>query len=198
MMSDAAARKVLLGAYKLRKRPVPSKTELQAVQAIGRFEGRYGSGIRAQDGGIVKNNWGAVHCVTPPTKEGECKPGCRLGRDSGPKGIYAICFREYASPELGAADLVRELYRRPGLETALKSGDALAVATVMKKTGYYEAPLNAYALAIENNARHIAQKLGEPELVRRGKKTRPPEDDGAGVAVVAALALAFLASRVAA
>lgn len=200
MMPDAKAREVVRASFARRKLE-PTLAELQAVQAIGRFEGNYGSGIKLKDGGVAVGNWGAVHCVTPP-KDGKCSGSCGLGSDSGPDGRYPICFRLYlkdGKPDhvSGAADLVRELYRRKGVPPALRSGDAQAIAEAMHATHYFEAPVGAYAKAIEANARTIATRLGEPELVKRGGgAVTPPagDEDGDGwlwgLAIAAGVAVA--------
>lgn len=183
MMSDLEARDVVRQAFAARELPAPTMAELQGVQAIGRFEGMYGSGIKG-----ATNNWGAVHCNAVPP----CPEDCAPGKDSHPDGQkYAICFRVYADPVAGAADMLRELYRRKGVPEAMKAGDALAVAHAMHKARYFEAPPKLYAQAIERNAAKIAKSLGEPHvMVRGGGKVQPPaDDDGGGGALLLWLGL---------
>ena len=57
---------------------------------------------------------------------------------------------------------MRELYRRDGVPEALKSGSATGIATAMRATGYFEAPVKRYAKGILGNAKSIAASLGEP------------------------------------
>lgn len=175
MMADAEAREVLRRAFALRGMESPTLAELQATQAIGRFEGNYGSGIAGAYG-----NWGAVQCGT----KAPCPPGCVEHVDHDAQGkAYRGCFRVYPSHEAGAADFLRELYRRAGVPDALKAGDATAIAEAMRATGYFEAKASTYALAIEKNAAHVAKALGEPLRVRRGGglvpvEPPPGDDDG--------------------
>ncbi len=60
---------------------------------------------------------------------------------------------------------MRELYRRDGVPEALKSGSATGIATAMRATGYFEAPVKRYAKGILGNAKSIAASLGEPQHV---------------------------------
>ena len=157
-MSDAEARQVILAAFAQRG-ITPNLAATQAVQAIGRFEGAYGSAF----GGW--KNWGAVQCRASPP----CPPNCVELTDTHADGTpYRWCYRVYPSHVDGAADLIRELYRRDGVPQALAAGDADRIANRMRAAGYFEAPESRYAKAIENNARDIAASLGEPRLVRRG------------------------------
>lgn len=189
MMSDAEARAVLQQAFAARGLPPPSLSELQGVGAIGRFEGRYGSAF----GGA--NNWGAVQCVGKPP----CDPAkCVEAGDSHADGSkYRACFRKYPTPVDGAADLIRELYRRPGVPEAMRAGDATAVARAMRAARYFEAPESQYAKGIELNAAAIAQSIGEPVAMKRGgvAVAPPPKPSGGGaLGALAAfvLSLAFL------
>ncbi len=161
-MPDSEARAVLLEAFELRG-ITPTLPELQVAQAIARFEGGYGGGWK--DAGVGSNNWGAVQCGhTAP-----CGPGCFEYGDTHADGTgYRGCFRIYETPAKGAADFLRELYRREGVPEAMRAGDATRVAQRMRETGYFEAPAARYALAIENNAKDLAAQLGEPLKVRRG------------------------------
>jgi hypothetical protein len=153
MLSDAEARKVILQAFELRGLPTPQLSELQGVGAIGRLEGGYGSAL----GGI--NNWGMVQC----RHRAPCQPGCAEATDTSAAGVkYQGCFRVYDSPIAGAADMLREIYRRPGTPEAMRAGDATAVAATMRAGGYFEAPAAFYAKGIASNASHIAKRLGEP------------------------------------
>lgn len=157
-LDDASARAVLLEAFE-RQNLRPNAAALQAVQAIGRFEGNYGIAF----GGA--NNWGAIQCGAAPP----CPPDCVELTDTHADGSkYQWCYRIYPTRVDGAADLIRELYRRPGVPEALASGDALAVATAMRESHYFEATAANYALAIERNAETIATNLEEPWIVKRG------------------------------
>jgi len=178
MMTDSEARAVLLEAFAARGIVSPTLAELQGVGAIGRFEGRYGSGF-----GPGVNNWGAIQCQQrPPCDPAKCIEHIDTHAD-GSK--YGACFRRYPTPAAGAADLIRELYRRPGVPEAMRAGDASAVAHAMRATGYFEAPESNYALGIEKNAESIAASLGEPAVMRRGGgAVVVPSDDGPGLGAV--------------
>ena len=152
MMADREARTFIRGAFELRGLPAPSSAELQGIGAIGRFEGRYGEAL----GGA--NNWGAVQCGARPP----CPPGCAEFTDRDAEGNpYQACFRIYASHAHGAADMLREVYRRPGVPEAMRAGNATLVAERMRAGGYFEAPAELYARLIANNAATIATNLGE-------------------------------------
>ena len=175
MMTDSEARAVLLQAFAARGIS-PSLAELQGVGAIGRFEGRYGSGF-----GPGVNNWGAIQCQQrPPCDPTKCVEHIDTHADGS---TYGACFRRYPTPVDGAADLIRELYRRPGVPEAMRAGDASAVARAMRATGYFEAPESQYALGIEKNAESIAASMGEPAVMRRGggAVVVPPQSDGPGL-----------------
>lgn len=191
MMGDGEAREVVRAAFAKRGMDSPRLSELQGVQAIGRFEGRYGSWKAA-------NNWGAVQCGAPP-----CPGDCFEHGDTDAEGVsYAACFRIYASPVDGAADLVRELYRREGVPEAMELGNADLIAHHMRATGYFEAPEKLYAKAIASNAKQIALNNGEPLRVVRAGDIRQPlpielkdngDDSGAGVGIFAAGFFVFAA-----
>jgi hypothetical protein len=167
-MSDNEARGVLIEAFEL-KGIRPTLAELQAVQAIARFEGGYGGGWRGA--GVGSNNWGAIQCG----HYAPCKAGCFQNVDTHASGeAYQGCFRIYATPAEGAAGLIHELYRREGVPEAMRAGDATRIADRMRATGYFEAPATKYALAIENNAADIARSLQEGVQVRRGGVSTGP------------------------
>ncbi len=191
-MPDSQARAVLREAFALRS-IAPTLSELQGVQAVTRFEGGYGGGWKGA--GVGSNNWGAVQCG----HYAPCAAGCFEYGDTHADGKkYRGCFRIYASPAEGAADVVRELYRRDGVPEGLRAGDATRIAERMRATGYFEAPADRYAKAIETHAAEIAGNLGETLRVRRGgglvgngtKTKTKTKDDGDGVGIGAVLLFA--------
>lgn len=156
MMSSAAARDVIAAAFEARGQR-PSLAELQAAQAVGRFEGRYG------DWAAV-NNWGALQCHRRPP----CGAGCVEHIDHHADGsAYQGCYKTYGTPLEGASDLLHELQRRPGVAAAMRAGNLTRMAAAMRASGYFEAPADAYARRLEDNARSIARDLREPHLARR-------------------------------
>jgi hypothetical protein len=170
---DQWARTVLIHAW--RDFGAPSPGMLQAVQAIARHESGAGYG----DGMGGANNWGSIHCVSGPP----CGDDCVEHTDTNAKGEpYTTCFRRYATPEAGARDLIRELLRRPAVRAVLGTGEPVAIATAMRATGYFEAPIATYAAAILRNAKAIAKATGEPLLMGHGP------DELAGLALLAGVA----------
>lgn len=152
-MSEREARAVMLDAYAARGLS-PDAAELQLAQAVGRHEGRYGSGIAG-----ATNNWGAVQCGARPP----CPAGCAEHGDTHAGGAaYRACFRAYPTAVAGAADMLRELVRRKNVREAMRAGDAAAMARAMRAAGYFEAPAASYAAALERNRAAIANALGEP------------------------------------
>lgn len=167
--SDRQARGVLVAAFAKRGMLAPTLPELQAAQAIGRFEGGYGKGWG--EAGAGSHNWGAVQCghMAP------CGPGCFEYGDSHADGSgYRGCFKRYESGVDGAAGLLHELYRRDGVPAAMRAGDAWRIAHAMRKTGYFEAPTGRYAKAIELHASALAVSVDEPHVVVRGGGHGPP------------------------
>ena len=141
-----------------------------ASAIIGRFEGNYGLAFGNA------NNWGAIQCSSPPP----CPPTCVELTDTHADGsTYQWCYRRYPTSVDGAADLVRELYRRDGVPEALASGDAARIANRMRASRYFEAPEARYAKAIATNATTIATNLGEPLVVAIGGVPTPAPPPGA-------------------
>jgi len=159
MMSDQEARTILVSVWENNAHEAPSLEELQAVQAIGRFEGLYGSGR-------AKNNWGSVQCGKGPP----CPDNCIELTDSHANGEkYQWCYQVYATPEDGCGHLVRLLtVYRPTTLAALKTGDAYLIAKTMRDTKYFETSIANYQKAIYDNAKTIAKSLGETLMISMG------------------------------
>lgn len=171
-------------AFDMRGR-TPTLPELQAAQAIGRFEGIYG----AWGPGGASNNFGAIQCG----HYAPCAEGCFEHGDSHADGTdYVGCFRVYATPEDGAADLVRELYRRPGVPEAMRAGDAQAIATAMHDSQYFEADPQDYGSAIERFSEMVAEGVGEPWVVKKGGGAVSPggTSNGGGLGLLIGLGAA--------
>lgn len=175
MNRDQWARQILNAAWKDFGAPAPGA--LQAVQAIARHESGPGYG----DGMGNANNWGSIHCASGPP----CGENCIEHTDTDSSGApYTTCFRRYATAEEGAADLLRELLRRPPVRAVLASGNAGAIAGAMRATKYFEAPTEVYTAAIARNARAIASALGEPLIVTE----LGPSEAGSDLLIFAMLA----------
>ena len=177
MLSHLEAREVLGRAFAARGiRPL--KRELQAVQAIAHLESSYGA---------KANNWGSIQSSSQPP----CPDNTIELTDTHEDGTpYQWCYRAYSTPQAGAEDLVRELYRRKGVPAALKSGSGLEVAKAMRATGYFEAPAGLYGKGITDRARIISQALGEPFFL--GSSKGSSSGAGAGIVGVGVLALGFV------
>lgn len=175
MLSHLEAREVLTRAFAARGIR-PSKHELQAVQAVAHLESSYGA---------TANNWGSIQSGSEPP----CPDGTIELTDTHEDGTpYQWCYKAYPSPQAGAEDLVRELYRRKGVPSALRTGSGLDVAKAMRATGYFEAPANRYGAGITERARLIASALNEPFFLG----TSSSSSAGASLVGVSVLALGLL------
>lgn len=172
-MNHIEARVIITEAFELQLPDViPVRSVLQALQAVCSAETNYGQGWKL--GGVGSNNMGAVQSGRPP---------CSLAtgfeytdthpNPDGTSTPYSICFKKYASPTLGAADVARIMYGKPGahkpaLARAI-AGDMYGVSAAMRAQGYYEGFGRTQAERIANHhkwlMRHvtaIAQALQEP------------------------------------
>lgn len=107
----------------------PSRAELQGWAAVALVETQYGAGWKPPM--VGSNNWGAVQAV-------KGQPS-RQWQDQHPDGtVYQQAFREYATPEEGAADLIRHLTTlRPMTWAAMRSGDWWRTADAMRRETYF-------------------------------------------------------------
>jgi len=174
-MIDQDAYEVLKSAWPDTGLPEPSDAELHAAMCVARLETQYGEGWKSVM--VGSNNWGAIQAGKPPARPGYS----RLYQDTHPneKGtstIYHICFREYPTPEEGAADFLRVLYvRRPKVLAAAGEASIQAVAEAMHESGYYEgfgatieSRIANYANALWRNYQTILKRTGwQPVLSRR-------------------------------
>lgn len=177
---DSWARGVLASVWDSVTHAAPDPTSLQAVQAIGRFEGRYGYPSADRDPAWQgSHNWGAVQ-EGHPTPENSFEHTDHRADGS----TYVGHFKRYASDQAGARDLLHEIWRRPGVRAALPTGSASAIAQAMSKSGYFEAGADKYASAIARHARAIAQSIGEPVRVTLGGTGS--SEDGTSILLLAA------------
>lgn len=170
---DAWARGVLLRAWEsmFPGKPI-TDAERQTLLAIARHERAYGH-AKKPAAGIGMNNWGGTQCAG----RGPCADHCYPGGDKDAHGdSYPACFKKYATPEAGAADMIFQVTtRRPDVWDAMKSGNLTTVADRMsqgrtvngKWVGvYHETPMKIYANALWANVQIIAKSLGESLSVR--------------------------------
>lgn len=111
------------------------------VQAVGRHETGYGRGwARSCPAMAQSHNWGAI--------QGSPGAMCRDTHEDG--SAYHASYRIYPTDEAGAADLWRELARRPYVRRVLSddSLDVSGLARAMRASGYYEATERSYAAAL--------------------------------------------------
>lgn len=160
------------------------------MQAVSWTEGNYGAGWKGAGAG--SNNMGGIQAGMPP-----CGPDTFLYTDSSPNSAgqsipYQVCFKSYASPLDGYADLARVLYKkRPGVLAKATACDLEGVSTVMYDTHYYqavgptrEARIKYHMKAMTGALTTITKALGEPMPV--AKSTGAAAGAGVGAAVAGA------------
>lgn len=195
-------REQLRAGYVMQQGQEPSLAELQILGAISDLESNYG---RGWSGPMVgSNNWGAITCGKNPDESGACPPGCSPNKDSSPySGEYVTCFRRWATPEEGAAGLVKLIYKWPEVVEAIQAGDIDATSLRMRQRSYYLGtdpdPRKAaatHAGALDKRVGEIIAALGEPRAAQRGGAPETPGSNLAsstGNAAKAALFVALLA-----
>jgi hypothetical protein len=182
------ARGVLLSAWQTVFGADPSLQELQTLQAQGALEGWYGFAATPPEW-AGSNNWGAIDWT--PGDAGTFDFFESTDHDVNGNEIH-VRFRKYATPEDGAADLLREaLVRRPDAAAALPSG-LQAYAETLRANHYFVAPATQYAAGLLSNATEIANALGEPLSVSLEGGESTGTSLGAG-AVLVGIALAMVA-----
>jgi hypothetical protein len=157
----------------------PTPEALQAILAIGYFEGKWGS--PANDPvWFGSNNWGAVQdgaanvrTGRPPASEPEpdCGSTAFAHVDHNAKGEpYWACFRKYVNMREGARDLIRVLRRMPHAWAEIDSGDATRLAFGMHKDRYFELEPGEYANRLAGAAATVARLTGDPLVVKYRKR----------------------------
>ena len=176
MIQDMDAYSILCSAWDVAGLPVPTQPQIHVAMCVARHETGYGSGWKGVM--VGSNNWGAIQAGRPPARPGYS----RLYQDTHPlpdgtSRTYQICFREYPTPEAGAAGLLRVLYvKRPAVLQAAESADMQKVAEQMHASGYYEGfgktaedRIRGYANALWRCYESILKSTGwEPQLIRAG------------------------------
>jgi hypothetical protein len=160
------ARDIIVRAFRSTFGRAPSLTEAQFAQAIALGESSYGKGWSKNcPDGATSNNWGAVQAGKPP-----CDPARSfICTDSHPDGTrYDICFRKYATPEDGAAHMIKIAFR-PNMMTAAKAGSIEGVSRAMYENRYYtgwgatpEIRIANHVKFLSRSLQTIAQAMGEP------------------------------------
>lgn len=188
----------------------PTPEELQIITAIGHLESQGG---RGWSGAMVgSNNWGAVQAKCKPDEDGNCCPGSAPYGDSRPtpegQVKYTWCYKTYATPADGAADIIKTIYRWPNVVAGIRAGNLDEVSWQMRLNGYYEGfttdkreAARTHAATLDCYVQKMAAALGEPVAAwRKGEDYVPGVDDflggGSGddgwIAPVAAVVVALL------
>jgi hypothetical protein len=156
----------------------PTLEALQAILAIGYFEGKWGmpEGDPVWQG---SNNWGAVQDAAANLRTGkpkasdpepDCGPTAFAHVDHDAKGnAYWGCFRKYTSMREGARDLIRVLHRMPHAWEAIDSGNATKLAFAMHADKYFELEPAEYAKRLASAAKTVAALTGDPLVVKYKK-----------------------------
>jgi hypothetical protein len=140
---------------------LPSLGERQYLQAISCRESTYGAGWKGE--GIGSNNQGAIQCSTPPP----CDPAkCFETVDHHEDGSeYHWCYKKYPTALDGWIDLVKTLYishDRDGIRVFANEFRFDLAAEEQRRTGYFEANLDAYRKGTDACLKELATALGEP------------------------------------
>lgn len=185
--TEAWARKIVVDCLQKAGYPSPSLGMIQIVQAIGRLEGFYGKASNPPEW-AGSNNWGAVQSGRPGP-DGSCPVGSFGSTDTSPKSgttvKYKACFRKYATPEEGCADMLRIMLKSPRERAAVEKGDVLATSTAMYDAGYYEGmfkdrdkAIAQHAATVSKNVKAISEALKEPiGTAATGKNAQGEEID---------------------
>lgn len=154
-ISDAEAAEAARAAFvQLRGYYEPSAPELLSVLAVARHE--TGFGRLGQFGRNDSHNWGAIICArgAQHADESHCFQGAMQGKG-------AQRWRRYASDVDGAADLIRELERRPLVRAAMALGEPYALAEAMRQSSYFIADTStAYGAALDRHMRELRKVVG--------------------------------------
>jgi len=157
---------------------------VQSVQAVGYLETGYGKFWKGA--GVGSKNWGATQRGRPP-----CDPANSFlytdthPTDTGGSVTYSVCFNKFATDDLGAKNLVDEVYeKRPKVLDAARSGSLPNVSKELFLARYYEGfgstPAERIAhhyKALFSSAVAIAHALGEPAPPPQGLVTEPWHHD---------------------
>lgn len=181
----ARARETIVAAIRAVFGREPTLLEAQFAQAVacvetgGEYDAAYYVNKETGDKIFGSHNWGAMHCAENPP----CPPGCFEATDVGQN-----CFMRFSSVDEGVRAFIRTLYvRRSSVLRAANTGSTSAVASAMKQTGYFTAPLADYEDGLNGCLQRIAAALGEQAPVSRGISVRgllpPLLLIGAGVAL---------------
>lgn len=146
---------------------------IDLIQGVTRYETGYGDKWSSPSidctGAAGSNNWGAVKVAGSPkasdVSQLKCPASSFACQDSDAAGVrWWYCFKSYATPDAGAADVVRILWNNKATKAYLLSGesDPAGFAKAMRKGGYFEQGEAAYAKNLTANVDPIRRELGRP------------------------------------
>lgn len=159
------ARPLYLQGFREHYERDPSLPEVQAIQGVGWLETRQTTAWTGAGQGSF--NAGAI--------QGGGKPPCPIATSfqytdthpnpDGTSTPYSICFRRYASAELGMADLIRVGYvRRPRVLAAATRGNFYEVSAELHASRYYEGFGATVAARIANHHKALASAIKSAAL----------------------------------
>lgn len=197
MTTHAQARQEILAAWPHVFADEPTLGELQGAQSVGLEETHYGD--------MFNGNWGAIQGATAGA-DGSCPPGTFAHGDTHENGQpYAACFQLYPSPAAAAQALIRAVFigspgtrwDRAAVRRAAQAGDQIAFDTALRKSGYYELPLDQHIKATTRAVQEIAAALGEPIALSLNpeKKGMPWLEVGVAGLVTVAAGLGYMKWR---
>lgn len=167
----------------------PSLREVQFVQAVALLESTYGAGWK--NDGVGSNNMGAVQAGLPPCDANEFLYSDSHPQSDGSSKRYEVCFKRYASPQAGMADVARILYK----QMKIRPTSIHDVSQQMYEAHYYEGFGATKAARIAGHEKRLAEglteittALGEP-MPPRSSAGSSSSSRGLAVAGVALLAV---------
>lgn len=147
MLDHRSARAVILRA--LPPDAKPSSFGIHALQSVAARETAYGTTV-------APNNWGSVQ-----TRERDPSKAKKVG-----DAYYKI----YGTPEEGARDFIREMWRRAKVRAILSGPPvpASVLAQAMRDDIYFTASVAIYYPPLVALGKEIARAIGEPTFVSEG------------------------------
>lgn len=136
----------------------PSLRQAQMAQAVSAGESGYGRAWKSEGEG--SHNMGAIQVPGGPP----CDPAVSFEKtDTRADGTpYQACFRRYPSRVAGWSDFLRVLYERRPTVLAAANGSIRGFSTALRKSGYFELPLEEHIKAMQWNLGLITRALDEP------------------------------------
>jgi len=172
--THAQAREVMRAAYLDLFGADASDGELNFALAVAWGESRYGRAKGQFAAAFARGqiNWGSLEKGVPP-----CPPDRWEGKDGG----NARCFLGFPS-DIEAATALLRTWGKADTLAAARTGDATQVAAAMKRHGYFEADVDAYAALLRSSVRAVTGGGGIPDPAAGGGVAPAPAGGGGGLA----------------